>query len=67
MRQRLLFEYSTHGRSENQQVRAQPASAEVVIDQLASIPWGDHVLSGKEVEEQNIFRVLLHNVNGLLM
>ena len=39
MRQRTLFEYSTHeGRSENQQNRAQPARAEVVIDQLASIP-----------------------------
>jgi hypothetical protein len=56
MRQRTLFEYSAHeGRSENQHNREQPASAQVVIDHLASIPWGNHVLSGKEVEEQFFF------------
>ena len=31
----------------------------------ASIPWGDHLASGREVEDQGIFRVLSHNVNGL--
>ena len=66
MRQRTLFEYSAQSeRSENQHATAQPARADYEIDHLASIPWGDNVLSGKEVEDTNIFRVLSHNVNGL--
>ena len=31
----------------------------------SSLPWGDILSSGIEVEDQGIFRVLSHNVNGL--
>ena len=30
-----------------------------------SLPWGDVQISGTEVEEQGVFRLLSHNVNGL--
>ena len=30
-----------------------------------SIPWGDKLMSGQEVMDSGIFRVLSHNVNGL--
>ena len=65
MRQRTLFEYSTtRARSENQQGTAKTRTA-FVADQLASIPWGDTVVSGTEVEDTDTFRLISHNVNGL--
>ena len=64
-RQRTLFEFSNHtGRRQQQQGRAKLRS-NFVPDQFASIPWGDPVVSGKEIESTDTFRVLSHNVNGL--
>jgi hypothetical protein len=34
-------------------------------NQFASIPWGDPVVSGKEIERTDTFQVLSNNVNGL--
>ena len=67
MRQRTLFEYSTtnQGRSVNQQARERPLQANLAIDQLASIPWGDIVIPANEVQDTDTFRILSHNVNGL--
>ena len=67
MRQRTLFEYSTTlgAESENREEAATGARTAFVVSDLASIPWGDTVVSGKEVEDTETFRLLSHNVNGL--
>jgi hypothetical protein len=65
LRQRTLFEFCppTEG---PQHERGLPKNrADFEESAQHSLPWGDHVKSGTQVDETGIFRVLSHNVNGL--
>jgi ribonuclease HI/exonuclease III len=65
LRQRTLFEYSDLlDQSQNTQGRQIPRT-DFVIDHSVSIPWGDPVSTGNEVEDADTFRLISHNVNGL--
>ena len=69
LRQRTLHEYSNPvqplDESTNQQGRSPLSRTDIGVDHLASIPWGDPVVSKQEVEETDTFRIISHNVNGL--
>ena len=65
LRQRTLFEYGlpTEG---SQHERGLPKdSADFEVPAQVSLPWGDPVISGQQVDETGIFRIVSHNVNGL--
>ena len=65
LRQRTMFEYTNRNvGGENYHGRTK-STANFVVDHFASIPWGDPVVSGEEVEKTGIFRIISHNVNGL--
>jgi hypothetical protein len=57
MRQRSLFEFSNQpGRRQQQQQGRAKTRSNFVPNQFASIPWGDPVVSGEEIESTDTFQ-----------
>ena len=64
LRQRKLFEMCVQVHQENIDA---PTQEDEEHRSTESFPWGDRVWSGSEVETDDMFRLLSHNVNGLSM
>jgi hypothetical protein len=52
LRQRTMYEYTTHAVGSNLPNRAKSKS-DFVVDKFAAIPWGDPVASGKKKNRGN--------------
>ena len=63
MRQRTLFEICTNDVHERADTTSS-ANTYVPTTQ-ESFPWGDPCRTGQQVQDEDIFRVMGHNVNGL--
>ena len=63
LRQRKLFEMCLQQQNQPQANGQTPP----IISPQDSYPWGDRCRTGAELENDAIFRLLSHNVNGLSM
>ena len=65
LRQRTLFEYVplVEGRKHERGLSKDKSDFELQPRHL--VPWGDPVISGTQVDERGVFRLISHNVNGL--
>ncbi len=65
LRQQTLFEYGLPTEGLHHERGLPKVQADFKESEQNSLPWGDHVISGKQAEEIGIFRIISHNVNGL--
>ena len=66
LRQRTLFEYGLPTMGPNHERGLPKERAEFANPIQHSMPWGDNIVSGQQVTQNGIFRLVSHNVNGLL-
>jgi endonuclease/exonuclease/phosphatase family metal-dependent hydrolase len=65
LRQKTLFEYCLPTNGPQHERGLPKVRAEFDHPTSQSIPWGDPIVSGQQVKETRIFRLVSHNVNGL--
>jgi exonuclease III len=65
LRQRTLFEYGLPTEGPKHEQGLPKERAEFANPILHNVPWGDPIVSADEVLVTGIFRLVLHNVNGL--
>jgi hypothetical protein len=66
LRQKTLFEYGLPTEGPKHERGLPKYRAEFANPRQQSTPWGDTIVSGQQVIETRIFRLISHNVNGLL-
>ena len=65
LRQRTLFEYVPSVEGPKHERGLSKEKTEFICLPQHTLPWGDHVISGTEVNTNGVFRLISHNVNGL--
>jgi hypothetical protein len=65
LRQRTLFEYGMPTTGLQHERGLPKVRTEFESSPQNSIPWGDPIISGRQVLDSGIFRLVSHNVNGL--
>ena len=65
LRQRTLFEYAPLSGGRKHERGLSKDKSDFTSLPQHSVPWGDPVISGSEVDARGVFRLISHNVNGL--
>ena len=65
LRQRTLFEYVPLSKGRKHECGLSKDKSDFESLPGHSVPWGNHVISGSEVDSRGVFWLISHNVNGL--
>ena len=65
LRQKKLFEYGRGSMCRPHEQGSSKEPSDFIPSPENSIHWGDVLAPGRDVERDDLFRVLCHNVNGL--